>query len=173
MAGREPLTPNESPLLAARSDHECFGCGDNNPIGLHLRFIVAEDEVRASFVPKAAFQGFEGVIHGGIIFTVLDEAMAWATAAAGIWAVTADLSVRFRRPLYVGESTTVKARLGHRRSRIVTATADLVKDADQVLVATATAKFVRVSEDIETARRTRYLGASAREEVAEAMNDDE
>jgi uncharacterized protein (TIGR00369 family) len=171
VAGREPFTTNESPLLAARSDHECFGCGDNNPIGLHLRFVVAEDEVRATFVPKPAHQGFEGVIHGGIISTVLDEAMAWATAAAGIWAVTAELSVRFRRPLYVGESTTVKARLGHRRSRTVTATADLVKDADQVLVATGTAKFVRVSEETAAAWRARYLNAPAREEVTEAVKN--
>jgi len=55
-----------------RADHACFGCGDDNPIGLHLRFEADGDGVRTSFVPSSAHQGFDRVVHGGIISTVLD-----------------------------------------------------------------------------------------------------
>ena len=53
-----------------------FGCGDDNPIGLRLRFTPSGEGVKASFIPSAEHQGFQEVVHGGIISTVLDEAMA-------------------------------------------------------------------------------------------------
>jgi acyl-coenzyme A thioesterase PaaI-like protein len=46
--------------------------------------------VKASFTPNPEHQGFHDVVHGGIISTILDEAMAWATAHAGVWAVTGE-----------------------------------------------------------------------------------
>jgi uncharacterized protein (TIGR00369 family) len=144
-------------LAAVRSDHECFGCGDDNPIGLHLRFATNADTVTAAFLPKDVHQGFQGVVHGGIIATVLDEAMAWATAAAGNWAVTTKLDVRFRRPLHVGEPTTVSARVVSVRGRAITAAAELVRDVDQSPIATATATYSRVSKETESDWPFRYL----------------
>src|SRR3712207_1107554 len=113
------------PFSIVRSDHECFGCGDDNPIGLHLQFAADGGSVRASFVPGPHHQGFGGIVHGGIISTVLDEAMAWATARAGYWAMTGDMRVRFRRPLTVGESTVVSARVSNTRGRLVTTVGEL------------------------------------------------
>src|SRR5919112_1693310 len=103
-----------------RSDHECFGCGDDNPIGLHLRFAADGDGVKASFTPGPNHQGFGGIVHGGIISSILDEAMAWATAHAGFWAMTGDMRVRFRRPLNIGEPSVVTARVSGARGRIIT-----------------------------------------------------
>src|SRR5215204_2026961 len=108
------------PLGMVRADHGCFGCGDDNPIGLHLRFAADGDSVKASFMPGAEHQGFGGIVHGGIISTVLDEAMAWATAHAGFWAMTGDIRVWFRRPLTIGESAVVMARVSGARGRLVT-----------------------------------------------------
>ena len=54
--------------------------------------------MKASFTPNPEHQGFHDVVHGGIISTILDEAMAWATAHAGVWAVTGEMRVRFRQP---------------------------------------------------------------------------
>ena len=150
-----------APLAAVRSDHACFGCGGENPIGLRLRFTADKGEVRAPFLPAAEHQGFEGVVHGGIISSVLDEAMAWATAAAGIWAVTAEMRVRFRRPLQVGEQTRVQARVEEWRGRIVRVAAELVRDADDATVASATGTFVRVAAEVEADWRARYLTAEA------------
>lgn len=147
-------------LALARSEHECFGCGDRNPIGLHLRFTAMEEGVAATFVPLPEHQGFAGVVHGGIISTLLDEAMAWATATAGFWAVTGDLRVRFRHELHVGEPVRIAARLTGSRDKLLTTTAEIVLDEDGEIVATATATFVRVSAEQEAAWRARYLSIS-------------
>ena len=152
---RDPATSDPFPIV--RSDHACFGCGDDNPIGLHLRFAPEADGVKASFIPGPQHQGFQDVVHGGIISAVLDEAMAWATAHAGVWAVTGDMRVRFRRPLKIGELTTVVARVSGTRGRLVTATAELQLDRDSSPVATASATFVRVDADVEAAWQARYL----------------
>ena len=84
---------SSDPLGMVRSDHGCFGCGDDNPIGLHLRFTRDQEGVKASFIPGPEHQGFDDVIHGGIISAVLDEAMAWAAAYAGFWAVTGEMRI--------------------------------------------------------------------------------
>jgi len=145
------------PFLIIRSDHACFGCGDDNSIGLHLRFTPDGGGVKASFVPAPEHQGFHDVVHGGIISSVLDEAMAWATAHAGVWAVTGEMRVRFRRPLNIGEPTTVTARVSGARRRLVTTAAELVLDRDHLPIATASATFVKVDPDVEAAWRARYV----------------
>jgi hypothetical protein len=75
-----PERATVDPPIITRSDHACFGCGDDNAIGLRLRFAPSGEGVKASFVPGVDHQGFHHVVHGGIISAVLDEAMAWATA---------------------------------------------------------------------------------------------
>lgn len=144
------------PLDGARSDHHCFGCGDHNPIGLHLQFSRDEEGVSARFVPQLEHQGFEETVHGGIISTVLDEAMAWAIAAAGVWAVTGEMRVRFRRPLRVGEVAIVTARVTGQRGPAVMAAAKLALQRDAALIASATATFARVDEETAAAWQARY-----------------
>ena len=151
----EPATFD--PFDIVRSDHACFGCGDKNPIGLHLRFTPDEEGVRTSFIPGPDHQGFAGVVHGGIISTVLDEAMAWATAHAGFWAVTGDMRVRFRQPLNIDELTIVTARVSGVRGRLVTTSATMELDRNRSTIATATASFIKVDGDVEAAWRARYL----------------
>ncbi len=146
-----------NPFAIVRSDHACFGCGDDNPIGLRLRFAPDAEGVKASFVPSSEHQGFHDVVHGGIISSVLDEAMAWATARAGVWAVTGEIRVRFRQPLNIGEPTTITARVSGARGRLVTTVAELVLDRDSSPIATASATFVKVDADVEAAWRARYM----------------
>ena len=126
-------------------------------MGLHLQFSTTADGVRAAFIPRPEHQGFEHVVHGGIISTVLDEAMAWAIAAAGIWAVTGEMRVRFRNPLHVGEATTVAATVDTSRGRLITASATLTRDVDGAPIATATGTFMRVNPETEAAWRARYI----------------
>jgi acyl-coenzyme A thioesterase PaaI-like protein len=116
--------------------------------------------VRASFVPSSDHQGFGNIVHGGIISTILDEAMAWATAHAGFWAMTGDMRVRFRRPLYIGEPSVVTARLSGVRGRLVTTAGELAVESDGSPVATATATFVQVDAALEAAWRAQYLRES-------------
>lgn len=152
---------NRAAFPPIRFDHDCFGCGDANPIGLHLRFVPTDDGVRAEFTPGPAHQGFDGIVHGGIIATVLDEAMAWATTSAGIWTVTAEMSVRFKHPLSVAESTVVSARVTENRGRVVATAAELIRVRDGAVIAAATATFIRVSDAVARAWERRYVDNGA------------
>ena len=155
-----PEAETFDPFGMVRSDHECFGCGDDNPIGLHLRFAADGDGVKASFTPGPDHQGFGGIVHGGIISTVLAEAMAWAIAHAGFWAMTGDMRVRFRRSLNIGELTVVTPRVSGARSRLVTTVGELVLESDGSKIATATATFVKVDANLEANWRAQYLRES-------------
>jgi acyl-coenzyme A thioesterase PaaI-like protein len=152
---RDPAPSNLFPIV--RTDHACFGCGDDNPIGLHLRFTPEGDGVKASFIPRPEHQGFHDVVHGGIISAVLDEAMAWATAHVGVWAVTGEMRVRFRQPLGIGEPTSVVARVSGTRGRLVTAAAELQLDRYGSSIATSSATFAEVDADVAAIWRARYL----------------
>lgn len=88
-------TDNET--MGASSQDSCFACGKDNPHGLHLEFETsATGESTANWVPAALTEGFRGIVHGGIVSTVLDEAMSKSVAAAGFAAFTAEIHVRFR-----------------------------------------------------------------------------
>lgn len=154
------IRTRDDPLDAVRADHGCFGCGRDNPIGLRLRFSSDGDGVIARFVPGVDHQGFDGVVHGGIICTLLDEAMAWATASAGIWAMTGEMRTRFRRPLLAGDATQLRGSITSQRGRVIYTSAELVLD-DGTSIASATGTFVRVNAEQEKLWRARYLNGSS------------
>jgi acyl-coenzyme A thioesterase PaaI-like protein len=78
----------------------CFVCGENNPGGLRLQFEIDKEKqtLRTTFVANPVFQGFDGLVHGGIISTLLDEAMAKLCYELGFNTVTASLEIRFIHP---------------------------------------------------------------------------
>lgn len=83
---------------------DCFACGLHNPRGLHIPYEKVGDAVEAVFTLGAEFSGAPAFVHGGIIMTVLDEGMSWATIAVrSRFAVTRDFSSRFRRPVLVDQ----------------------------------------------------------------------
>ena len=92
---------------------QCFACGDANPIGLNLDDIRREgDEVHATLRPRTDYQGYPGVLHGGISATALDEVMGWsAILLAGVWAATATMEVRFRAQIPVDQPLRLVAGL--------------------------------------------------------------
>lgn len=143
--------------LAVRDDHWCFGCGRQNPIGLQLTFFDDGDAVSAPWTPLRQHQGYQGIVHGGLITTVLDEVMSWAIYTRKLWAVTASINVRFRKPLHVGESVTARARVTTVSGRKVDVRAELVRDSDGQSLAEATALFIRVSEEQAAEWQGRYI----------------
>jgi len=123
-------------------DHYCFVCGEENPSGLHLKFLLKGDKIFAEFTPQKIHQGYKDITHGGIISTLLDEAMVKAALMQGIVAVTAEISIRFRSPLLTGEKAMVEAVIEKDNKRIIE-TAAVVKKSDGTIIAEGRAKLLR------------------------------
>ncbi|MGA2193397.1 MAG: PaaI family thioesterase [Nitrospirota bacterium] len=126
-------------------DYQCFVCGKDNALGLKLSFEIDEKarSISTSFVPQKAHQGYKDVVHGGIISTVLDEAMTKLAYSLGENAVTARLTVRFKKPLMVGEKVKITGRLTKESGRAIEAEAKAVKD-DGTVIAEAEGLLMRV-----------------------------
>ncbi len=103
----EKLTP-----MALRAQNHCFGCGPANENGLRLEFLIAEDKsvVCLLEVPER-FEGPPGTVHGGIIATLLDEAMSKAIRAQGVTAVTRQMEVEYLRPVHPVTPIRIEGRL--------------------------------------------------------------
>lgn len=125
-------------------EHFCFACGRQNPFGLQLRFERDGDGVRARYMPRAEDCGFPGVFHGGVLVTLLDEAMAWAIyAGAETLGVTAKMETRYRRAARLDEPLTVRAHLTRVRGRRLEVEATLDAPGGE-RVAEANALFLRL-----------------------------
>ena len=145
--------------LDVRRDHHCFGCGHLNPNGLRLEFAVDEvtNDVWTDWTPGPEHQGYGGIVHGGLISTVLDEVMGWELSNREIWAVTARLNVQFRKPVEVGVPTKATARIVSDQGRKIELEASLYRVEDAVLLAEATGLFIRVPENTAREWQQRYL----------------
>jgi len=85
-------------------DKMCFACGQENPISLGLKFKeIDENTVKGEFTPGENHQGYDGIMHGGLIATLLDEAMAYVIGFKDIQAFTAELNIRFRTAVEIGK----------------------------------------------------------------------
>ena len=102
------------------NDGWCFVCGAENPIGLRTTWSLDEDGVvRTRFEPSREHQGWIGVVHGGILSALLDEAMAQRMGLEGRPVATASLTVRFRRPAPTTATLIVEARIKSERARVL------------------------------------------------------
>ena len=98
---------------------DCFVCGKDNPRGLHVPFEIRGKGVRAVFTPDRTLAGYEETVHGGIISSLIDEAFIWAAyAATGRFGVTAELHVRFKKPLTAGSECVITGGMLEDRGRI-------------------------------------------------------
>jgi len=137
----------------------CYGCGDKNPEGLQIDFAVDGRLVSGRFLPRKEHQGFPGVAHGGIAAAALDEAMGWAIYAAGAWAMTARMEVRYRRPVPLGDEVMVKAEVVRDRGRRLEAEARLETPCGEVL-AEANGLFLRISEEKARQLNESFFGSA-------------
>lgn len=131
----------------------CVVCGPGNLAGLHLRFFTRPNGgVQAVFGCKRQYQGYPNTLHGGIICALLDGAMTNCLFAHGRTALTAEMTVRFLRPVATERNVIVRAWIEHARHSLYHVAAELRQDG--TVVATATAKFLGRKKST-TARRIR------------------
>lgn len=123
----------------------CYVCSASNPMGLALRYIAAPDgSVSATFLGNCALEGYEGMLHGGVVATVLDGAMTNCLFAQGFQALTADLRVRYRSPVLAAEELTVRAWLESSRHGLFELRAEITQG--NRIKAQALGKFIRANE---------------------------
>lgn len=139
--------------------HSCFVCGESNAAGLRLRFETDGHLVQTRFWPRPEHIGFKGVMHGGLIATVLDEVMVWACAVGTRkFAFCAELSVRFLSPVQPGEEVIATGELeANRKNRIFEAKAGLRNLSGEIL-AEATGKYLPIKAGDVSAMAADFVG---------------
>jgi uncharacterized protein (TIGR00369 family) len=116
----------------------CFGCGHNNPIGLKLKFTRDGETIRTEFTPDRTHQGWPGLLHGGILGTLLDEAMSNIAYATGSTCLTASINIRIRQPIKVEVPLVVTARIIRHGKRLIETEGQVcLKDGTVVAESTA------------------------------------
>lgn len=121
----------------------CFACGKENPIGLGLDFQFISQQFVAKTVVGENYQSYQGIVHGGIVTTMLDEAMGGYLFKRGEPAVTGSLEVRYRKPTPTGEPIVIRGWEEQRRGKIVRMRSTITL-ADGTVSAEGSAKMVLV-----------------------------
>ena len=118
-----------------KSEGLCIGCGQNNPIGLKLSFRWDGKTARTEFTPSKFHQGWPDIVHGGIITTMLDEAMGHATRFSGFWDfLTSKILVNLKRPALIDKPLVITSSITRKKERFIWAKAN-VSLPDGTLVA--------------------------------------
>ncbi len=143
-----PLTP-----LLFDDQHNCFGCGAHNRIGMRLRFFVdAEGGVLSTLRLPKRFQGPHGFVHGGVIAAILDEAMSKAIHAsahgAKIMALTRSMETDYLRPTPLGATLTLRGQQDRVEGRKHFCSAT-VSDAEGHTLARGKALFIAIARQPE------------------------
>ncbi len=122
----------------------CYVCGPKNAAGLRVDFEFDDTKrrIRGRFTPRTEHEGWENVVHGGIIASLLDEAMVKLAAQLGMPAVSAEMTVRFKMPARPGEELVVEGRIVDSRNRLILAEAEVVRGAS--VIAEAKGKLLRI-----------------------------
>lgn len=121
----------------------CFACGQDNPHGLKLSFEYDDKSAWAWFGSPLCFEGYNGVVHGGVIATILDEAMAKIILIQGLAAVTADMNIRYRKPLPIGLKVKVTGEITMQKTRTIH-TKGTIEDEGGNIIAESTAVYIVV-----------------------------
>ncbi len=124
----------------------CFVCGSDNPRGLRIPYYYDGEKVRTEFVPGPDLCGFNDIVHGGIVYSLADEAMMHLIWASGLRAVTAEVTMRYHGYARVNGRIKLTAEFENITDRLIKAKCALLDD-DGGKIATARGKFLPFSEN--------------------------
>ena len=129
--------------IEARNDADnCFVCGSKNPIGLNIDFKFVDDQCVGEFTPGENHVGFDGVTHGGIIFSVLDDLMANWLFLQGGRGYTAKCEIRYREPLPVGTTVRLECDLVQKKRKLLQLRAKAIRTDTDAVVAETEGSFM-------------------------------
>ncbi len=130
-------------VIDSPSNH-CFVCSQTNPLGLQLRFEQHDGVVSSRFVPCTWHEGWQAVVHGGVLAALLDEAMAYTLFFRGVQGVTAKLEVRFRAAVHPSDVLDIEARFTRDTRRLVDTEARILRGHE--VVAEATGRYLKLEQ---------------------------
>lgn len=137
-------------MIKQPTSRACFVCGVENPNGLHMNFFLSgPGEVVAEYTVPGHFQGYPGMVHGGIIAAMLDE-VAGRTHMHGEpqrFMVTAQLNIRYRKPVPIGQPLRLLGHAGEAHGRVAKATGEIY-GPDGALLVEAQLVLVDIPDDI-------------------------
>lgn len=125
----------------------CFVCGEKNEQGLKARFFFQNGEAVTDIIADNRFEGYKGIFHGGIVSTILDEAMIKAILAENKFAVTAEITVRFHLPINVGDKLKISGKVIENKGRVFFTEARAVRNKTEI-VASASGKCIEAKPDL-------------------------
>jgi len=129
-------------MNADLSEGLCFGCGTNNPIGLKLKFRRDGKGVRTEFTPGSQYQGWPGMVHGGILICMLDEAMSYAAHFAGTICITARMEVKLKHLVPVEEPLIIISSVTRHTRRLLNTRAEACLQDGTVVAEGTSTQFV-------------------------------
>jgi acyl-coenzyme A thioesterase PaaI-like protein len=136
-------TPSSTPSSTPSNARQCFVCGPDNPVGLHLNFVLDGDICRGRFTPAETHCGFDGITHGGIIFSALDDVMANWIVLQGMQAFTAKVDLRYKSSLPTGTPVTLEGRCLKARGRLMQLQGRMLRADNGEVVAECDASFMK------------------------------
>ena len=152
--------------------HHCFACGELNEHGLQLALHADATGCWTEVTLDLAFQGWDGVAHGGILCTILDEVMAWSVIGQDTWGVTARMTVDFKRPVPVGRRLRAEGTVTGSHRRLIRTAGRLTDAATGELLATSEGTYMAAPPERLAELKARYrLRAAADEADAPAGVD--
>ncbi len=123
----------------------CFGCGQENESGIQMRMYIEDGISKVDLITDKRFCGYIDKIHGGVIFSILDEVMAWApTYVKKQMCLSAEVTIRYLVPLPIGIPITVEGEFVNDR-RLIWHTEGKVLGQDGKIYAKAKGKFLPIS----------------------------
>ncbi|NLI82433.1 MAG: PaaI family thioesterase [Deltaproteobacteria bacterium] len=157
-------------LLPNREDHHCFGCSPLNPSGLQMKFYTDGEKLYSWVAVPAHLCGWQRLVHGGILSTILDEIMGWcAIHLLKRITLTKSMEVHFLKPVYVEQSLRAEARiLSTENSREAIAEGWIVNDAGEVCTQ-STGRFALFTPG--TMRRMNLFGEEVIRSIEAVMRD--
>ena len=138
------------------AEHNCFACGSLNEHGIGMTIHIDHGRAWSELELERRFEGWQGVAHGGILATLLDEVMGWTMAAGDDWGVTARLAVEFRKPVAPGTILRIEGWVTRGRRRVVETSGRIIDRTDGTELATASATYVTVNEARKRELREQY-----------------
>lgn len=125
----------------------CFVCGDQNPHGLQAKFFYDGRTAQTNLVATEAFEGYKGIYHGGIIAALLDEVMIKAILATGVYSVTAEMTIRYKRPVRTGDALTFRGVIAYKKGKVYLTEGEVV-DQNGVAYAEASGKYIEAGLEL-------------------------